>query len=188
MHKNSWILAAGMIWTLLWGCGGGNGPPLVPTGAIQPCDEGEPSFDVWEANFNPNGRQVLLATVNTVNDDTASEFRLVVACNGKVVIDTLNGVNCAFPPPALSQGTPRCPLATVDVNTIPPPGQIQCLAEIGPTQPLGVGIGACADPAIARYEIAMKIDNAFLALALVAHNCRAQSSCLEERFGIDVGN
>jgi hypothetical protein len=51
------------------------------------------------------------------------------------------------------------------------------------TPPLDIGVGVCADPAVAEYEIRMTIDGQDLALDLAANDCRADESCLEEILG-----
>ena len=163
---------------------GGTSPGLVGD-SLEPCDQGEPAFDVWRADFDPTGKQQIIASVDTIKENTAAEFRLVVACNGEVVVDTTRGAPCDDPPPAAGSGNPECPLATIDVEDLGT-GRVECLAEIASTESLGIGVGLCADPAIAEYNLILRIDNVDLALDLVADNCRDSSSCLEEQFGIDV--
>ncbi|MDX2169609.1 MAG: hypothetical protein SF182_21245 [Deltaproteobacteria bacterium] len=167
--------------TLLAACGDPEAPGTV-NGSIEPCDDGEPSFDVWQADFAPNGRTTLSARVDTRNSQNASNFRLVVACGDTVVIDTTDGTTCSERPPG---GDPDCPLAAVDLGSLASQSRVQCLAEIGPSAALGLG-GACANAARADYALVMRIDDAALALDRVAHNCRAPSSCLQDDFDIDV--
>ena len=163
---------------------GGSSPGLVGD-SIEPCDQGEPAFDVWRANFDPTGKQQIVASVDTVQESTAAEFRLVVACNGEVVVNTTSGAPCDDPPPPRGSGNPQCPLATIDVEDLGT-GRVECLAEIASTESLDIGVGLCADPAIAEYSLILRIDGVDLALDLVADNCRDDSSCLERQFGIDV--
>jgi hypothetical protein len=166
--------------------GGGDGPIGSQDQSIVPCNRGLPSFDVWRADFAPNGRQFITATVDTRNSSTATEFRLVLACQGEVVAEAIDGIACSNPPPQISDGpAPVCPLIQVDVTDIDFSGRIECLAEITSTQPLDIGTGGCADPQVADYRIVMKIDTASLDLALVADDCRDEESCLESMFGID---
>jgi hypothetical protein len=164
-----------------WGCGDGTAPG-TEEGSIEPCNQGEPSFDVWRADFAPNGRRTLLARVDTRDSAHASGFRLVVACDGEVVIDTTDGQECSDTPP----GGGQCPLDAVDLGDLALQPRVECLAEVGPTEPLGLGDGDCADDARADYALRLTIDSAGLALDLVSHNCRAPRSCLQDDFDIDV--
>lgn len=182
-------LAAGglVISWVSFGCGGSGGSAVgTVEGSIVPCDQGEAAFDVWRADFDPSGKVQIAASMDTRDAATAAEFRLVIACDGEVVVDTTRGINCSFPPPSKSgQGTPECPFDTIDVADLGS-GRVECLAEITTTEPLDIGVGRCADPAIAKYKFRMQIDSRPLALDLVADDCRDESSCLEKQFGIDV--
>src|SRR5690606_31246618 len=71
------------------GCGS-DSPPGAETGAVRPCDEGQPSFDVWRAEFAPNQRTRITAQVDTRSSSTAAEFRLVVACQGEIVAEAID--------------------------------------------------------------------------------------------------
>lgn len=131
-------------------------------------------------------QNILKVSVDTVNAGSASQFRLTVACQGMVVVPaTLDGQECAFPPP----GATQCPSATVYLNDFGFGGlrRVGCFIEIGPTEPLGIGM--CTDPTHADYRLDVKFNNQpALSLNLPAHNCRATQSCLQEVFGINVGN
>jgi hypothetical protein len=168
-------------------CGGGGSSPGTEKSTIVPCDQGTPSFDVWRAVFFTNGATRITASVDTVSADSAAEFRLVVACDDKVVLNTIAGAPCSDPPPAHGGGSPECPLGTIDVADLPV-GQVECLAEVTSTQPLHIGVGNCADPTHADYELFLRLDVADLALDLVADDCRDTFSCLQRQFGIDVRN
>jgi hypothetical protein len=162
-------------------CGDSNAPGTVGS-SIEPCDQGEPSFDVWRADFAPNGRRTLLARVDTIDSAHASGFRLVVACEGQVVIDTTDGQECSEPPPNGSE----CPLDAVDLGELSELPRVECLAEVGTAEALGLEAGDCADPARADYDLRLTIDSVGLALDLAADNCRAPRSCLQDEFDIDV--
>jgi hypothetical protein len=139
---------------------------------------------VWRADFNPLGRLTITATVDTVDRSTASEFRLVVACEAEIVFDTIGGRSCSKQPPSRpGEPIPECPFASIAVSAIDFSNRIECLAEVTTTQPLDIGVGVCADPAVAEYEIRMTIDGQDLALDLAANDCRADESCLEEILG-----
>jgi len=167
-------------------CGSGGGSPGTQDQSIVPCNQGQPAFDVWRAEFNPLGRQTITATVDTRDRSTASETRLVVACQGEVLIDTIGGRVCSKQPPSKpGDPIPECPLASIRVSDIDFSNRIECLAEVTTTEPLDIGVGVCADPAVADYEIRLTIDGQGLALDLEADNCRADESCLEEMFGIE---
>ena len=175
----------------------------------------EPSFDVWQVNFAPATArptptatairgtpvlptatavptftpqpQVLAVSVNTVDSGSASPFRLTVACQGTVVIPaTIDGMDCAFPPPGVID---TCPSKSPDLT---PFGlgdlrRVGCLIEIAPTEPFGVGM--CADPTRAGYRLNVTLNGQEpLSITLAAHNCRAPESCLHDVFGIDVGS
>jgi hypothetical protein len=163
------------------GCGDSRAPGTVEQ-SIEPCNQGEPSFDVWMADFAPQGRRQLFANVDTRDSAYASGFRLVVACQGEVLIDTIRGAPCDFPPP----GVDECPSAAVDLGDLADLPRVECLAEIGPTQPLDVGDSQCANPERADYTFRMTVDNVGLALDFLEDNCRAPQSCLQDEFDIDV--
>jgi len=168
------------------GGGGGDGPIGSVDQSIRPCHEGRAAFDVWRADFSPNGRQRISAAVDTLRGGTAAEFRLVVACQGEIVAEATDGIACSDPVPPRDPGdSPECAAVDIDVADIPNNQRIECLVEVGTTQPLRIGEGNCVDPAVADYRLLMKIDTASLALDLVADDCRATSSCLREMFGID---
>ena len=168
-------------------CGGGGSSPGTEKSTIVPCNQGTPAFDVWRAVFFTNGATRITASVDTVSADSAAEFRLVVACDDKVVLNTIAGAACSDPPPAHGGGSPECPLGTIDVADLPV-GQVECLAEVGSTQSLHIGVGNCADPTHADYKLVLRLDLADLALDLVADDCRDTFSCLQRQFGIDVRN
>jgi len=173
---------------LLAACGGSAPTPTNVTASIEPCNQGLPAFDVWNANFEPSGRSQLIVAVDTTNAEFASEYRLTVACNGAVVAATFSGQPCQFPPPSASGETPQCPLASVDLSSFANLSRVGCLAEVVPTQPLLVGVGECADPTRADYQLRVTLDNtAALTLTLDARDCRAPESCLHDQFGIDTG-
>lgn len=169
------------------GCGGSDGPPGAENDAVRPCNQGQPSFDVWRANFAPNGRMRITAQVDTRSDSTAAEFRLVVACEGEIVAEEIGGRLCSHDPPQRRDGDePECPAVVIDVEDIDfDGGFIECFAEIGTTASLDIGTGDCADAAVAEYDIFMSIDGSGLALDLVADDCRDRDSCLESMFGIE---
>jgi hypothetical protein len=179
------MAGAALAFVFLQGCGGSS--PGLEGQSIVPCDQGDPSFDVWRANFDPTGRHEVLVSVDTKNDATAAEFRLVVACNEKVVVNTTRGAPCSNTPPHTGVSLPECPIATFDLAPLGT-GRIECLAEITSTESLHIGVGDCADKAKADYEIIMRIDGVDLALDVVADDCRDEFSCLERQFGIDVPN
>lgn len=167
--------------------GGDDGVVGSEDQAIVPCNSGRPAFDVWRADFAPNGRQRITATVDTLDASTAAEFRLVLACQGEVVAEAIGGLACREPPPkrAGANGSPECPLIEVAVADIDFDSRIECLAEVTTTEPLDIGSGACADAARADYRILMTIDSSPLALDLVADDCRDDESCLQSMFGIE---
>jgi hypothetical protein len=173
--------ALALLATTGWGCGDSTAPGSEEA-SIEPCNQGQPSFDVWRADFAPNGRRSLVARVDTRDGAFASGFRLVVACEGEVVIETTDGQECSETPP----GGGQCPLDEADLGDLADLPRVECLAEVGPTQPLGLDAGDCADPGRADYTLRMTIDRAALALDRVAHNCRAPESCLQDDFDIDV--
>jgi len=184
--RRALILLLVMILELA-GCGGG-GEDVVGSveQSIRPCNDGRAAFDVWRADFSPNGRQRISAAVDTLNGATAAEFRLVVACQGEVVAEATSGIPCSEAVPPRDPGdAPECPAVEIDVADIENTQRIECLAEITTTEPLRIGAGDCVDPAVAEYRLLMKIDTASLALDLVADDCRATSSCLNTMFGID---
>jgi hypothetical protein len=188
--QGCWLLAGGLVVTVLsLGCGGSsNGPIGTVDGTIVPCDQGEPSFDVWRADFDPSGAAQIVASIDTRDDTTTAELRLVIACNGEVVLDTIGGIDCSFTPPAKRDGgKPQCPLGKIQVAALGT-ARVECLAEITSTEPLDIGVGRCADPAIAKYTFRMTLDDRALALDLAADDCRDASSCLERQFGIDVNS
>jgi hypothetical protein len=173
------------------GCGGvstSNDDPIgTVEGSIIPCNQGQPSFDVWRADFDSAGRTRIAVTVDTRDGTSASEFRLVVACQGEVVVDTIDGAACSHTPPSNpGEGPPECPFEIIDIDDIPASPRVECLAEITSTEPLDVGVGRCANPAEAKYTLLMVSDDRPLALDLVADDCRDDESCLEKQFGIDV--
>jgi hypothetical protein len=173
------------------GCGGvnsGNDDPIGSVeGSIIPCNQGQASFDVWRADFDPTGRTQIAVGVDTRDGTTAAEFRLVVACQGEVVVETTDGAECSSTPPAKSDGgRPECPFDVIQIADIPDSPRIECLAEITSTEPLDIGVGRCADAAEAKYILRMVTDDRPLALDLVADDCRDDDSCLEKQFGIDV--
>jgi hypothetical protein len=179
----SWIIAAAFI----GGCGGSDAPIGTVEQNVSPCEQGLPAFDVWRADFAPNVRQTISGFVDTRDDGTAAEFRLTVACEGKVVAETISGVLCTYDAPKVKDGPdPECPSFSIDVDDIDFNGRIECLAEIGTTESLRIGTGGCADPEIARYGLRMSVGTDPLALDLVADDCRDRDSCLEADFGIDV--
>jgi hypothetical protein len=152
-----------------------------------------PTAATRTATSIPTPQNILAVSVDTVNAASASEFRLTVACQGTVVIpSTIDGMACTFPPPPLMPGDmPQCPSARVDLNDFGFGNlrRVGCLIEIGPTQPLDVGVGMCNDPTHTDYRLNVKLSNQpALSLTLPAHNCRATQSCLQEVFGINVGN
>ncbi len=179
------LLPFAMLFAVL-GCGS-DGPPGIESAAVRPCDEGQPSFDVWRANFAPNERTRITAQVDTRSGSTAAEFRLVVACQGEIVAEEIDGRLCSHEAPQRRAGDePECPAVVIDVDDLDfDGGFIECFAEIGTTESLGIGTGGCADSATAEYEIFMAIDGSGLALDLVADDCRDRDSCLESMFGID---
>jgi hypothetical protein len=208
-HARNLLSAALLALAVLAGCSGGSSIPATVTGSIEPCyaPPTPPAFDVWQGSFgtsnsnptaNPTSQTpiptptaiVLTVNVNTINSENASEFRLTVSCLGAVVIPaTTTGAPCSFPPPARTPGeTPECPLASVDLTSLGLAnlGRVTCLAEIGPTEPLDTGVGACANPSRADYALRMDINNSPVGLDLVAHDCFAQDSCLMEFFGITL--
>ncbi len=189
MRFCSWCMAVtAMVATL--GCSSGDdGAPGSVDGTVRPCNQGQPSFDVWRANFAPNGRTLITAEVNTRKSSTAAELRLTLACQGEIVASEISGRPCSDPPPQIEPGdTPECPLIMIDVGDLDfdddSDGRIDCLAEIGTTQSLDIGTGGCTDPALADYRLRMTIDTAALALDLDANDCRAPESCLESRYGL----
>lgn len=135
-------------------------------------------------------QNILEVKVDTVNTATASTFRLTVACQGAVVIPATFGNKeppepCTFPPPG---DVTYCPLdESVTLSQFNSLRRVGCLIEIGPGEPLGVGM--CADDRQADYRLDVKFNNQpALSLTLPAHNCRATQSCLQEVFGINVGD
>jgi hypothetical protein len=169
------------------GCGGDSSTPVgTVEGSIIPCNEGDASFDVWRADFDPTGKQTIFAGIDTLDGSTTAEFRLVVACDGEVVVDTTRGAACRNPPPPKNDGNPECPFDTIDVADLGGGPRIECLAEVTTTEPLDIGVGRCADPARADYTLRLQADTRALALGLVADDCRDDESCLEKQFGIDV--
>lgn len=147
----------------------------------------------------PTPQGLLEVSVDTVNAASAAEFRLTVACQGTVVAETTGtspagtGMPCSFPPPSngTSDTTPLCPSVMLYLSDFgfSDLRRLGCLIEIGPTQPLGIGVGMCADPTHADYRLTVTLDNiAPFSLILAAHNCRAPESCLQDVFGIDVGS
>ena len=185
MHPKSATSLALTLALTLAACGGGSAG--LVDGTIIPCNQGDPSFDVWRADFDPTGKQQIIVSVDTIKESTSAEFRLVVACDGDVVVNTTGGAACNDPPPPRGSGNPQCPFATIDVADLGT-GRVECLAEITTTEPLEIGAGLCADPAVAEYDLVMRIDNLDLALDLAADDCRDDFSCLERQFGIDVGD
>jgi hypothetical protein len=170
------------------GCGGSSDGPIgTVEGSIVPCNQGDASFDVWRADFDPTGKSQIAVSVDTRDGASAAEFRLVVACEDEVVVDTIDGAACSSTPPSQpDQGRPQCPFEIIEIADLPDVPRIECLAEITSTEPLDIGIGRCADPAEAKYSLRMNTDDRPLALDLVADDCRDDSSCLEKQFGIDV--
>lgn len=168
---------------LLFVACGSDGPVGAVNGAVRPCNQGQPAFDVWRANFAPNQRTRIIASVDTRNSATAAEFRLVLACDGEIVDETIRGRFCTHEMPQRRDGrTPECPYIEVDIDDLdfdPTAGFLECFAEIGTTESLDVGTGGCADPAQAEYQLVMRIDDAALALDLVADDCRDDEGCLE---------
>jgi hypothetical protein len=174
---------------LLAACSGGSSSTTVATQPILPCDDGLPSFDVWGINFRPDGRTQLVLSVDTIGPQFASEFQLTFVCQGVVLFTTIQGAACTFPPPSNgTDGTPQCPYESMPLGNLGDLARVGCLAEIVPTQPLGIGVGACADPSRADYKFQVTLDNDELPLDQLAHDCRAQTSCLQEFFSIPVGN
>ncbi len=173
------------------GCGGDDSAPGTVEGEVRPCNQGEPSFDVWRADFAPNGRTQISAQVDTLDSATAAEFRLVVACQGEIVEEEIDGRVCTHQPPQRGPGdTPECPLILIDVEDLDfddddPDGRIECLVEIGTTESLDIGTGGCTDAAAAGYRLRMQIDAAALALDVAADDCRDEESCLESMFGLE---
>lgn len=172
-----------------------------------------PAFDVWQAIFavstprptatstptfrtppaitatpaptaTPEAR-ILFVSVDTGDQNTATQFRLTVACQGTVVVPaTFSGMSCTFPPP---EGPDVCPEVSINLNNLgfADLRHVACLIEIGPGEPLG--FGTCTDPNRAGYKLTLTLDNqAANSLALTAHNCRATESCLQEVFGIPI--
>lgn len=173
------------------GCGGDDSAPGTVEGTVRPCNQGQPAFDVWRADFAPNERMQITAQVDTLHAETAAEFRLTLACQGEIVADEIDGRPCTHQPPQRRDGdTPECPFISIDVDDLDfgdddDDGRIECLAEIGTTESLNVGTGGCTDAAAADYRLRMQIDSAALALDLVADDCRDRDSCLESMFGIE---
>ena len=190
--SSSFRTRVALLATLLaFGCGGVNSGDDDPIGAVEgsiiPCDQGQASFDIWRADFDRAGRTQIVVAVDTRDGATASEFRLVVACEGEVLVNTTDGAACSHTPPSKSdQGEPECPFDVIDIADIPDAPRIECLAEITSTEPLDIGVGRCADAAEAKYTLRMVTDDNALALDLVADDCRDDDSCLEKQFGIDV--
>ncbi len=172
-----------------------------------------PAFDVWQAIFaastprptatstptfrtppaitttpaptaTPEAR-ILFVSVDTGDQNTATQFRLTVACQGTVVIPaTFGGMLCTFPPP---EGPNVCPEVSINLNDLgfADLRHIACLVEVGPGEP--VGFGMCSDPDRAGYKLTLTLNNqAANSLALEAHNCRATESCLQQVFGIPI--
>lgn len=168
------------------GCGS-DSPAGTESGAVRPCDDGLPSFDVWRADFAPNEQTRITAQVNTRSGETAAEFRLVVACQGEIVADEIGGTPCTHTPPRRRDGaTPECPFIEIDVDDLDfDGGFIECLAEIGATASLDIGTGGCTDSTTAEYDIFMTIGGLGLALDLAADDCRHSDSCLESMFGLE---
>jgi hypothetical protein len=79
---------------------GGGGGIGSEEQTIQPCNEGRPSFDIWRADFAPQGRQFITATLDTLDRATAAEFRLVLACQGEVVGEAIAGIACSEQAPS----------------------------------------------------------------------------------------
>ncbi len=171
-------------------CGSSDGSaPGTADSAVQPCNEGLPAFDVWRANFAPNMRRVITASANTRSSNTAAELRLVLACQGEIVAEAIDGALCSYDPPQVKDGDrPECPVIQIDVDDIGIGGNgfIECYAEIGITEALDIGTGGCADPAIAEYSLRMGIDGTAIALDQVADNCRDSESCLGSMFGFEL--
>lgn len=173
---------------LLGAVGCGSDTPIgTVNGTIMPCNQARPSFDVWRAHFAPNDREVITARVDTRSEATAAEFRLVVACQGEIVAEEIGGSACTYTPPRRGTGrTPECAYIEIEIDDLDfDGGFIECFAEIGTTQSLGVGTGACADAEVAEYSFRMTMDFDALALDLVADDCRAEESCLESMFGLE---
>jgi len=181
-HPTFLIAIAATI--LLSGCSTGNDKaPGTEEGSIRPCNDGQPAFDVWRADFAPNGRTTITAQVDTSSSATAAEFRLTLDCQGKIVATAIDGRACSDDPPKIAEGNdPECPLITIAVDDLDfandTDGRIECFAEIGVTEALEIGTGGCADPATADYRLRMQIDAAALALDLVDNDCRDDKTCL----------
>jgi hypothetical protein len=176
-----------------------------------------PAFDVWQAIFAPGTPRptatstptfrtppaipatpaptatpedrILFVSVDTGDQNTASQFRLTVACQGTVVVPaTFDGMLCTFPPPG--PGPDVCPKASINLNQLGFADQrhVACLIEVGPGEPLG--FGTCSDPDRAGYKLTITLNNqAANSLTLAAHNCRPQGaaqSCLQDVFGIAI--
>jgi hypothetical protein len=191
LHSISRARVALLAAFLAMGCGGVNSGDDDPIGSVEgsiiPCNQGEASFDVWRADFDRADRMQIAVGVDTRDGTTAAEFRLVVACEGEVLVNTTGGAQCSHTPPSKSgQGEPECPFEVIDIADIPDAPRIECLAEITSTEALDIGVGRCADPAEAKYTLRMVTDDRPLALDLVADDCRDDKSCLEKQFGIDV--
>lgn len=186
------IVVLTLFLTLPIACGGGgsDSAPGTVEGAVQPCNQGTPAFDVWYARFAPNMRRTITAQVDTRGSSTAAEFRLALACQGEIVAEEIGGSICSYDPPQRKDGDrPECPLISIDVEDLDfendPDGFVECYAEIGITEALDIGTGGCADPAVAEYNLRMEIDTVAIALDLAADNCRDDESCLESMFGFD---
>jgi hypothetical protein len=172
------------------GGGGGDSAPGTVEGAVEPCNQGAPAFDVWYARFAPNMRRTITAQVNTRDAKTAAEFRLALACQGEIVAEEIGGSICSDDPPQRKDGDrPECPFIAIDVDELDfendTDGFVECYAEIGITQALDIGTGGCADPTIAGYRLRMEIDAVAIALDIAADNCRDDESCLQSMFGFD---
>jgi hypothetical protein len=208
------LLACALV--SLLGCGGGGGKsPGSVTQRIEPCEgaslptatvAGTPSTtaspppeptaaptfvpvsDVWSIDFNPADRAELAVSLDTINAADAAEFRLIVACLGSVVAQTIGGAPCTFPPPPNApDAVPECPVAGINLANYVALARVSCLIEITPTQPLDIGSGVCANPQRAQYRLTAMVDQDRVGLTLAAHDCQAPQSCLQTYFGINVG-
>ena len=177
---------------LALGCGGvnsGNDDPIGSVeGSIIPCNQGEASFDVWRADFDPTGRTQIAVGVDTRDGTSAAEFRLVVACEGEVVVDTIDGAQCSHTPPSKSdQGHPECPFDVINIaDDIPASPRIECLAEITSTEPLDIGVGRCANAPRRSTRYAWSPTTARSPSIWSPTTAATTTSCLEKQFGIDV--
>lgn len=199
MRGRSILLAWLAGWAVACSGGGSNAGPVNQqiepcAGAVQPTATPGPQptpsvwpvFDVWRMNADPSDHTTLVVSADTTDAETAAELRLTVACQGTIIAQTIDGMPCSFPPPPNAPGAmPECPLATIPLGSLSNLLRIGCLIEVGPTEPLGIGAGVCANPDRAQYRLRAALDEDDQSLGLAARDCQAPESCLVSYFGIN---